>query len=82
MLDANLKNQLKAYLEKVTRPFEIVASLDDSDKSRELQSLLQEIAELCGKITLHENGQDSRRPSFRLQRADAEMHLQFAGIPM
>jgi len=82
MLDANLKNQLKAYLEKVTRPFEIVASLDDSDKSRELQSLLQEIAELCGKITLRQNGQDSRRPSFRLQRADAEMHLQFAGIPM
>lgn len=36
MLDANLKTQLKAYLEKVSQPFEIVASLDDSDKSREL----------------------------------------------
>ena len=34
MLDANLKTQLKAYLEKVTQPFEIVASLDDSDKSK------------------------------------------------
>lgn len=33
MLDANLKTQLKAYLEKVSQPFEIVASLDDSDKS-------------------------------------------------
>ncbi|WP_240922994.1 hypothetical protein, partial [Metapseudomonas otitidis] len=40
MLDANLKTQLKAYLEKVTQPFEIVASLDDSDKSRELRELL------------------------------------------
>ena len=27
MLDTNLKTQLKAYLEKVTQPFEIVASL-------------------------------------------------------
>ena len=42
MLDANLKNQLKAYLEKVTQPFEIVASLDDGAKSRELLGLLEE----------------------------------------
>ena len=35
MLDANLQTQLKAYLEKVTLPFEIVASLDDSAKSQE-----------------------------------------------
>ncbi|MFV0456661.1 MAG: hypothetical protein ACK5NQ_17050, partial [Pseudomonas sp.] len=27
MLDSNLKTQLKAYLEKVTQPFEIVSSL-------------------------------------------------------
>ena len=29
MLDANLKAQLKSYLERVTQPIEIVASLDD-----------------------------------------------------
>ncbi len=29
MLEANLKTQLKAYLEKVSRPIEIVASLDN-----------------------------------------------------
>ncbi len=82
MLDANMKTQLKAYLDKVVRPFEIVASLDDSDKSRELRSLLQDITNLCDKITLREDGADQRVPSFRLQRADADMHLQFAGIPM
>jgi len=38
MLDSNLKTQLKAYLEKVTQPFEIVASLDDSAKSEEMLS--------------------------------------------
>src|SRR5690554_4982813 len=82
MLDANMKAQLKAYMEKVTRPFEIVASLDDSAKSQELQSLLQDIAALSDKISLREDGQDERKPSFALTRPDQEMHLRFAGIPM
>ncbi|MBC7201124.1 MAG: hypothetical protein H5U32_18030, partial [Pseudomonas balearica] len=43
MLDSNLKTQLKAYLEKVTQPFEIVASLDDSAKSEEMLALLNDI---------------------------------------
>ena len=30
MLDANLKAQLAAYLERMTQPVEIVASLDDT----------------------------------------------------
>ena len=33
MLDANIKIQLKAYLEKLKTPIEIVASLDDSAPS-------------------------------------------------
>jgi NADH-dependent peroxiredoxin subunit F len=82
MLDASMKTQLKAYLGKVTRPFDIVASLDDSEKSRELRALLQDITGLSEKITLHDNGQAARRPSFALRRPDAEMHLEFAGIPM
>ena len=40
MLDADLKTQLKAYLEKVTQPIELVASFDDGDSSRELEALL------------------------------------------
>ena len=32
MLDANLKNQLKAYLEKVTQAIEVTASVDTTDK--------------------------------------------------
>lgn len=82
MLDARMKTQLKAYLEKVIRPFEIVASLDDSDKSRELRTLLQDITALSDKMTLREGGQAERLPSFALQRPDAALHLAFAGIPM
>ncbi|MEX2333643.1 MAG: alkyl hydroperoxide reductase subunit F, partial [Pseudohongiella sp.] len=82
MLDTNMKAQLKTYLEKVTRPFEIVASLDDSAKSAELRALVHDIASLTDKITIREDGDDARKPSFALQRPDAEMHLRFAGIPM
>jgi len=82
MLDTNLKTQLKAYLEKVTQPFEIVASLDDGEKSREMLSLLQDIAELSDKITLKTDGNDARRPSFSLNRIGGNISLRFAGIPM
>ncbi len=82
MLDVNLKNQLKTYLEKVTQPFEIVASLDDSDKSRELHGLLNDIVSLCDKISLRPDGNDARRPSFSLNRPGENISLRFAGIPL
>src|SRR5690554_420215 len=82
MLDANLKAQLHAYLEKVTQPFEIVASLDGSAKSTELQNLLEEIAGMSDKITLRTDGDDTRKPSFSLNRINGEISLRFAGIPM
>ncbi len=82
MLDANLTAQLKAYLEKVTQPFEIVASLDGSAKSTELQNLLEEIAGMSDKITLRTDGDDARKPSFSLNRIDGDISLRFAGIPM
>ncbi len=81
MLDANLTAQLKAYLEKVTQPFEIVASLDGSAKSTELQNLLEEIAGMSDKITLRTDGDDARKPSFSLNRINGEISLRFAGIP-
>ncbi|KGK85604.1 alkyl hydroperoxide reductase [Stutzerimonas degradans] len=82
MLDTNLKTQLKAYLEKVTQPFEIVASLDDGEKSQELLSLLQDIASLSDKIALKTDGADARKPSFSLNRIGGNISLRFAGIPM
>jgi len=83
MLDANLKNQLKAYLEKVTRPIELVAFLDDGDKSRELKSLLDEIALLSHQISVVEKEDASvRRPSFTIGEAGKPAGIRFAGIPM
>jgi len=82
MLDANLKAQLKSYLERVTQPIEIVASLDDGAKSQEMLALLKEVASLSTQITLLDNGLDARKPSFSLNRPGADISLRFAGIPM
>ncbi|HEY8609613.1 MAG TPA: alkyl hydroperoxide reductase subunit F [Noviherbaspirillum sp.] len=83
MLDANLKNQLKAYLEKVSHTIEIIAYVDDSDKSREMLDLLKDIAGLSPAVQLSEmRDSGERTPSFSLNRVGSTMDLRFAGIPM
>ena len=82
MLDATLKAQLKSYLERVTQPIEIVASLDDGAKSQELLGLLRDIDGLSDKITLLDNGTDGRKPSFAINRPGEDTGVRFAGLPM
>jgi len=83
MLDANLKTQLKAYLEKVTRPIVITASLDDSDSSKELQALLADLVSLSDRISVIESRDDNeRKPSFALGTPGQDIHLRFAGLPL
>jgi NADH-dependent peroxiredoxin subunit F len=83
MLDANLKAQLAAYLERMTQPVELVASLDDGPASRELQALLADIAEASPRVTVVETrGGPYRTPSFAVARPGAGAGVRFAGLPM
>ena len=83
MLDEQLKTQLAAYLERVQQPFELVASLDDSETARDMRELLTTIQSLrSDKITLRTDGNDARKPSFSLQRVGASNSLRFAGLPL
>jgi NADH-dependent peroxiredoxin subunit F len=83
MLDANLKAQLAAYLERMTQPVELVASLDDEPASRELQALLADIAEASPRLTVVETrGGPHRTPSFAVARPGASAGVRFAGLPM
>ncbi len=83
MLDANIKNQLKSYMEMVSQPIEIVACLDDSAKSVELRELLQEIELMSDRITMTErNDSNERKPSFSINRSGTDISVRFAGIPM
>ena len=51
MLDAPLKAQLKAYLERLIYPVELVATLDDRPASAEMKTLIEEIVSLNPKVS-------------------------------
>ena len=86
MLDATLKKQIAGHLARITRPVEIVATLDDSDAAREMRALLDDLVSLSPQITLRarDPGSDptSRSPSFSVGRAGAQPGIRFAGVPM
>ncbi|VTP86886.1 alkyl hydroperoxide reductase subunit F [Proteus vulgaris] len=83
MLDNNLKAQLKAYLERLTQPVELVATLDDSKHSADIQALLKEIEPLSDKVTYREdNNADVRKPSFLITNPGKETGVRFAGSPL
>ena len=81
MLDEGVKGQLKAYFERIKQPIELVASLDDGAKSQEMRALLDDVAAQSNKITLS-RGDDARKPSFTIRRADSDVAVTFAGLPM
>lgn len=81
MLDANLKQQLKGYLVNIRQPIELVASLADDAKSREMLALLEDIASLSDKVAVV-RADDKRTPSFMIRRAGTDIGVRFAGMPM
>ena len=82
MLDATIKAQLKGYLERLQRPIELVASVDDSERGREMRALINDIAELSDKISTREDGGNEMRPSFAIAVPGDAPRIRFAGIPM
>jgi len=83
MLDAQLKAQLASYLERISQPVEIVASLDDTPASAEMQALLKDIAEASPLMKVSETrGGPHRTPSFSVNRPGETGGPRFAGLPM
>ena len=82
MLDAAIKNQLAAYLEKLQAPIELVASLDGGEPSRQMREMLADIAALSPRVSVREDGADARRPSFSVGRPGEPARIRFAGLPM
>ncbi|MEP0073203.1 MAG: alkyl hydroperoxide reductase subunit F [Marinomonas sp.] len=84
MLEANLKQQLGAYLKNIVNPIEITVSTNGSEKSTELLSLAREITELeSGKITLTvDENPAGRAPQMAIAPKGEAPRVRFAGIPM
>ena len=82
MLDDTIKAQLAAYLEKLQHPIELVATPDGSDASRQISDLLADIAALSPLVSVREDGNDARKPSFSVGRPGEPARIRFAGVPM
>ena len=83
MLDDNLKTQLEGYLARISQPVEIVASLDDGEKSQEMLQLLNDIQSVSSLVRVDAQRDDAQiKPSFALRRPGAEARVRFAGVPM
>ncbi|MFN7158499.1 MAG: thioredoxin family protein, partial [Erythrobacter cryptus] len=83
MLDAAMQAQLKTYLGHLREGVELIASLDDSEKSRQTRALLEQIASLHDLVSARFDGTDARKPSFIIRRAnDANKWVRFAGLPL
>jgi alkyl hydroperoxide reductase subunit F len=83
MLDANLKSQLKGYLERISQPIAINAAVDDTEGSREMLELLGELGSLSTLITIDvlRDG-DALKPSFTVSQPGSPARIRFAGLPM
>jgi alkyl hydroperoxide reductase subunit F len=83
MLDAALEAQLGAYLQRITRPVEIVASYDGTEASAQMRELLADIARASPFVRVTEASDGpQRRPSFALNRPGENTGVRFAGPPM
>ena len=82
MLDQNTSAQLKTLLERLESPIELVATLNDSDKSAKIKELVEEVAALSDLVTARFDGQNQRAPSFGIAKAGEEPRVYFAGLPM
>ena len=82
MLEANIQSQLKSYLERLRQPIELIASLDESPKAREMRELLEVIASLSPLVSARFDGQEPRRPSFAVGQPGQEARIHFAGLPL
>ena len=82
MLDDNTKAQVKAYLERLVSPIELMATLDDSASARDMRGLLEDLATLSDKIAVRFDGDDARKPAFSVAAAGQPARIRFAGLPM
>lgn len=80
MLNEQIIEQLKAYLANLKSQVTLLVSLDDSDKSKELDKLATTIAELSPLISLGYE-KSVRTPELTI-KGESGSAIRFAGIPL
>ncbi|CAH0990948.1 NADH dehydrogenase [Sinobacterium norvegicum] len=82
-LNSQLTEQLANYLQHLKTPVELIAFTDNSEKSLELNSLVNEIAALSSLVNIVTADSDGERlPSMMVRSAATGSEIRFAGLPM
>lgn len=81
MLDTEIKEQLKQYLDMLEAPLTLTVSIDQTENSQKLQAFIEEVSSLTQKITVAHASLE-RTPSFSLAKTGEEARITFAGIPL
>ena len=92
LLDSNIVEQLKGYFDKINGNIELVSFLNDSEKSAELDSFLQEVDSISGKVNYVKKSFDNdkadlekanltRPTSFTILKDGENTGINFSGIP-
>ena len=92
LLDSNIVEQLKGYFDKINGNIELVAFLNDSEKSAELDSFLQEVDAISGKVNYVKKSFDNdkadlekanltRPTSLTILKDGENTGINFSGIP-
>ncbi|ADU32477.1 alkyl hydroperoxide reductase subunit F [Evansella cellulosilytica] len=81
MLEAEIKQQLEQYLQLLENDIVLKVSVSDDNVSKEMLSLVNEIADMSSKITV-EQVELYRTPSFSVNRVGEDTGVTFAGIPL
>lgn len=92
LLDNNIVEQLKGYFDKINGNIELVVFLNNSEKSAELDSFLQEVDAISGKVNYVKKSFDNdkadlekanltRPTSFTILKDGENTGINFSGIP-
>jgi alkyl hydroperoxide reductase subunit F len=83
MLDTNLKQQLTTYLQNLTSAVELSVFLGDDVKSKELNTLVTEVAEMSALVSVVvADASNERVPSMLVRSVKTGGEMRFAGVPM
>ncbi|QDH15250.1 alkyl hydroperoxide reductase subunit F [Oecophyllibacter saccharovorans] len=82
LLDDQLKEQLRGYLKLLKDDVLLESTLDSSEASQEINTLLTGIADLSDKVSYSDKGTAELKPSFQIRRVNSDVQVGFAGLPL
>src|SRR3954468_23196748 len=81
ILDAEIKQQLKQYLELMEGDIVLKVSAGTDDLSKDVLALVEEISSMSSHITV-EKTELEKTPSFSISRVGEDTGITFAGLPL